>query len=212
MQHILQVYILHTMSWNCPNCMSPQMCFHLTISMQVNQHSWNSNRIQQKALYYSNLKDNHTWHHDSLTKLCFMKLTTPKHVTFDNPYKLHQISYAPIINNLWLPLIMFLGGVQLYEDPIDLRTCLMVLHASRFTSFKSWITLVNEILVQLFKKYFTSHSSCPYDIYKLAYQIYLIILKHLVLFHHTLRGMHNFWFAMNKKLVMGPPTNVISSH
>ncbi len=144
------------------------------------------------------MKDNHTWHHDSLTKLCYMKSTSPKHLTFDNSYKLHQISYAPIINNIWLPLMMFLVGVQLYEGPIDARTCLMVLHASRFTSCKSWITLVNDILVQLFKKCFTSQSSCPYDICKLTHQICLIFLKHLVLFHHTLRGMHNFWFAMNK--------------
>jgi len=33
----------------------------------------------------------------------FIKSTSPKHITFNNSYELHQISYAPPTNNLWLP-------------------------------------------------------------------------------------------------------------
>ncbi len=34
-----------------------------------NHNLWNYNCVQWKSQCYSNFKDNHTWHHDSLTKL-----------------------------------------------------------------------------------------------------------------------------------------------
>jgi hypothetical protein len=75
--------------------------------MQVNENSW-------KVQYYLNFKDNHIWHHGSLTKLNFIKSTSVKYIIFYHFYKLHQISYAPVTekgqdNNL-TPLISSLWG------------------------------------------------------------------------------------------------------
>jgi hypothetical protein len=79
------------------------MCIRkITISMQENQNLWNFDHVQWKVENYSNCKDNHTWYHDSLTIFDFIKLTSPKHIIFKNSYKLHQISYEPITDNLWM--------------------------------------------------------------------------------------------------------------
>jgi hypothetical protein len=66
-----------------------------------------NNHIWIKIWYYTNFKYNHTWQHDSLIKLGFMKSTSLEHVIFNNSYKLHQTSYELIANNLWLLLITF---------------------------------------------------------------------------------------------------------
>jgi hypothetical protein len=42
-----------------------------------------------------------------LDKTWFTKSIGSKHIIFNNSYKIHQISYAPTINNLWLPLLTF---------------------------------------------------------------------------------------------------------
>ncbi len=70
----------------------------ITILMQVNQNLWKVRYDISKII---------TWHHDSLTKLHFMKSTSVKYIIFFHFDKLHQISYAPIIENLWLPSITF---------------------------------------------------------------------------------------------------------
>jgi hypothetical protein len=132
----------------------------VTILLQVNLNSWNFIYVHWKALYYSNFKDNHTWDHYSLMKLDFIDSINLKHVTFDNSYELHQISYAPTINNLWLPLVTFFRWSLVVWRPIDLcMTCWTIFHALGFILYISWITLGNDILVKLSKKYPTSQSS-----------------------------------------------------
>jgi hypothetical protein len=79
----------------------------LTISRQVHQ---NSNEILIVFDEKPNTQISKIITHDvswSLIKFHFIKSTSWKHITSNNWYELHQILYAPIRNNLWLPLVTF---------------------------------------------------------------------------------------------------------
>jgi hypothetical protein len=49
-------------------------------------------QFEKKVPCNTNFKYNHTWQHESLIKLGFIK-SRSSHVIFENSYKLHQISY-----------------------------------------------------------------------------------------------------------------------
>jgi len=57
---------------------------------------------------FIHFKYDHTWQHDFLAKLGFIKFTSPKHVILEKSCKLHQIPYVATTNYLWLPLITFI--------------------------------------------------------------------------------------------------------
>ncbi len=109
-----------------------------------------------------------TWKHHSLTKLGHIKSTSSKHVTFERSCKSHQISYVATTNYLWLPLkitnylwlpsIKFVRCNPIYGGPINVRTmCWTFFCAFEFSSYMSWITFPNDILVELSIKYFVSN-------------------------------------------------------
>jgi hypothetical protein len=52
---------------------------------------------------FTNLNFDYTWQHVSLTKLGFIKFTSPKHVIFERSCKLHHIPYLKITNCLMVP-------------------------------------------------------------------------------------------------------------
>jgi hypothetical protein len=70
----------------------------------VNMCKMKNHTMNKKFQYHTNFKFNHTWQHDSLIKLDFIKSTSSQHY---NSYKLHQISYEPTTNSLLLPSIIF---------------------------------------------------------------------------------------------------------
>jgi hypothetical protein len=45
----------------------------------------------------TNFKYDYTWEHDSLAKLGFIKVASPKHVIFERPCKLQQIKCKLVI-------------------------------------------------------------------------------------------------------------------
>jgi hypothetical protein len=107
---------------------------------------------------FTNLKFDCTWQHDSLTKLGFIKSTSPKNVIFEKSCKLHHIPYLTTINYLWLLLITFIKCNSIVWRPWHMA-CWTIFHASGFGSYMSWINLPNDILVELSTKYSTSQSS-----------------------------------------------------
>jgi hypothetical protein len=164
----------------------------ITILMQVNENSW-------KARYYLNFKDNHTWHHDSLTKLHFIKSTSVNYIIFYHFYKLHQISYGPTKENLWLlSITLFRWNLIIWRSHQCGMVYWMIFHIFIFTLCISWITLAKDILVELLKKYYTSQFSPHMTFASLPTK------SCLVLFCHTPRRICNFQLAMNKKRSKAP--------
>jgi hypothetical protein len=145
----------------------------ITILMQVNQNLW-------KVRYYLNFKDNHTWHHDSLTKVHFIKSTSVNYIIFYHFYKLHQISYAPTIENLWLPsMTLFRWSLIIWRSHQCVHGILddfshLYIHIMHIMNYLSkwhlgWI--VEEVL---YIPIFT-----PYDICKLARQeLFSVVLPY----------------------------------
>jgi hypothetical protein len=64
------------------------------------EHSFEHKFQMCKEDGFTSLKLDYTWQHDSLTKLGFIKSTSPKHVIFERSCKLHLISYLAMTNYL----------------------------------------------------------------------------------------------------------------
>jgi hypothetical protein len=136
----------------------------------------------------------HICHHDSLMKLHFIKSKNPNHVTFDNSYKLHKISCAliTIYGYFWITFLRWSLVIwrtrQRVHGMLDNFLCLWIhpIHVS-------WITVANDILVELFKNYFASQSS-PHMTSSLPMK-YARNLR----ICHTLTRICNSQLAMNKK-------------
>ncbi len=78
---------------------------------------------KEKVQCHTNFKYNHTWQHDSLIKLGFIK-SRSSHVIFDNSYKLHQICMSELQTIYACFWQHSSSGVQLYGGPFNVhRTC-----------------------------------------------------------------------------------------
>ncbi len=105
------------------------------------------------------IKYDYTQQHNSLTKLGFIKSTNPKNVIFQRSCKLHQISYVTTTNYLWLPSIPFFKCNPTVCRSHQCAHNLLNNSSCRFSSYMSWITFPNDILIGLCTNYFTSQSS-----------------------------------------------------
>jgi hypothetical protein len=98
-----------------------------------------------------------TWFFD---KIGFYEILESKTCHF---LKIMQIAPKFICNNtnyLWLPLITFIKCSPIvWRSHQCAHDVLIIFCASRFNSYMSRITFLNDILVELSKKYYTSQSS-----------------------------------------------------
>jgi hypothetical protein len=137
---------------------------------------------------FTNLKFDYTWPHDSLTKLVFIKSTSPKHVTFERSCKLHHILYLTTTNYLWLPSITLFECSpiiwkphQCVHDVMNRSLCLWIWVLHVMDQFPKWY------LGWIVHKIFCISIITPYDIYQSTHRIGFRPQSCGVLLGHLLR-------------------------